>query len=256
MDEQRPGPGIIPFEYLRPRTSPEIVDAAVQLARRHYWPMLLVSIGTLLPYLAFDLYYGVTGFEPSLLMVLLVSGITGSLADAATAAVAFDGLQRREADIRSASVAIRKSAVVVIAGLYRAVFMLAGFAILIVPGLVVLAMYALVPGIVVFEPHLGVRGALRRSRELTDGHRLHALLCYGLPYAAVVLGLSFATSAVELATGAHGELLGLMAGTFLAMAFTPFLAALQLILYLDLRVKKEAFDLESGIATLGGKSPA
>jgi hypothetical protein len=54
MEDQDTEPGGIAFEYLRPRTPPEIVDAAVQLAQRHYWPRLLVSIGALLPYLGFD----------------------------------------------------------------------------------------------------------------------------------------------------------------------------------------------------------
>ena len=253
MDEQRNEPGSIPFEYLRLRTAPEIVDAAVQLARRHYWPMLLASIGALLPYLGFDLYFGATGYEPSLLTAVLTSAIVGSFADAATAAVAFDSLGRPEADVRSALVAIRRFGVIVLAGLYRSIFLLAGIAILVVPGLFVLAMYALVPGIAVFEPHLGVRESLRRSRDLTAGYRMRALLCYGLPYGAMAVGLSFAASAVEYMTGGHGELLGLLAGTFLAMACTPFIAALQLMLYLDLRVRKEALDLEAGIAGLGGQ---
>jgi hypothetical protein len=253
MNERRDEPGSIPFEYLRPRTSPEIVDAAVQLARRHYWPLLLVSIGALLPYLGFDLYFGATGNEPSLLTAVLVSAIVGSFADAATAAVAFDSLRLPEAEVRSALIAVRRLPVIALTGLYRSVFLLAGIAILIVPGLFVLAMYALIPGIAVFEPHLGIGESLRRSRHLTAGYRMRALLCYGLPYGAVTVGLSFATSAVEFMTGGHGELLGLMAGTFLAMAFTPFVAALQLMLYLDLRVRKEALDLEAGIAALGGE---
>ena len=253
MNEQPNEPGSIPFEYLRPRTPPEIVDAAVQLARRHYWPLLLVSIGALLPYLVFDVYYGSTGYEPSLLTMVVVSGIVGSFADAATAAVAFDSLRLPDADIRSALIAVRRLPVIALAGLYRSVFLLAGLALLIVPGLYVLAMYALIPGIAVFEPHLGIGGSLRRSRDLTAGHRMRALLCYGLPYGAVMVGLSFATSVVESVTGGHGEMLGLMAGTFLAMAFTPFVAALQLMLYLDLRVRKEALDLEAGIAALGAE---
>ena len=251
MEKHRHEPDSIPFEYLRPRTSPEIVDAAVQLARRHYWPMLLVSIGALLPYLGFDLYFGATGYEPSMLTMFLMSVIVGSFADAAVAAVAFDGLRRPDADIRSALVAIRRFHVIALAGLYRSIFIGAGFVILIVPGLFVLAMYALVPGIAVFERHLGVGAALRRSRELTDGHRMRALLSYGLPYCAVTLGVTVGSSGVESVTGGYGALLGLMTGTFLAMASTPFVAALQLVLYLDLRVRKEAVDLDAGIAALG-----
>lgn len=252
MEEQRHKPASIPFEYLRPRSAPEIVDAAVQLARRHYWPMLLVSIGALLPYLVFDLYFGVTGYEPSMLTAVLTSAIAGSFADAAAAAVAFGSLTLPAADIRSALVAIRRFPVIALAGLYRSVFLVAGVAILIVPALFVIAMYALVPGIAVFEPRLGIGGSLRRSRDLTGGHRMRALLCYGLPYGAVTVGLIFTSSGVESVGGGHGKLLGLMAGTFIAMACTPFVAALQLMLYLDLRVRKEALDLETGIAGLGG----
>ncbi|HET7550557.1 MAG TPA: hypothetical protein VFK04_04655 [Gemmatimonadaceae bacterium] len=46
------------------------------------------------------------------------------------------------------------------------------------------------------------------------------------------------------------HLAGMLSGTMTAMLLTPVVAVPQALLYLDLRVRKEALDIEAGLAAL------
>ena len=254
-------------DELRLRSGPEIIDAGIQLARRHYWPMLLAAIPFLLPKIAFALLYGSGRAQSDIVLVVLEAGIPGPLADAAAAAVALAALQWnpggaaetrgdafRTDRLVSAALRVlgRRFWAAMASGLVRTACIFYGFLLFVAPGLYALGALALVPLVVVAEPGLGVMDALRRSSVLTAGHRWRVLGCYGLPYAAILLAGQLMVDGLEGLLGAPGygplQVTAMLAGAVLATTLTPVIAAIQVMLYLDLRVRKEALDLEADIA--------
>jgi hypothetical protein len=241
-----------PLATLRPLSGPEVVDAGVQLGRQHYAVLLTASAVPLVPYFAWDVWssrhLGATAFWPT----IVFASVWASLSDAAAVSAAAWAYAGEQPDVaRALRAAGRRAWAVIISGVYRSVMATVGTVLLVVPGLYVLATYALVPGLAVLEPTRGAWGTLRRSAALTRGAHARALGCYVLPYAFVVALDVVATSIISrLGEGARAELVAGMAGTVTSMLLTPFIAGIQTVFYYDLRVRKEAYDLEAGLAAL------
>ena len=121
-------------------------------------------------------------------------------------------------------------------------------------------------GLGVFMPalmveHIGATASLSRSWRLTSGHKWRVFGAFLLAVvissivnqiSSTVLGLGFSTaSTAVLANG----LLAIV-GNVLT---TPFMAAVVVVIYFDLRVRKEGFDLEmlaSQVDATGSAAPA
>ena len=230
---------------LRVRTAPEIVDAGVQLARRNYTVLMMAAAIPLLPYFAFDVAIAWTGSDMTWPWMIFTIACA-SIADAAVAYAAAEAWHGREPSAAAALRAVRSRLWPVLAtGLYRTIFVLGGLMLLIAPGLILLSMYALIPGIAVLEPTLGAGAALRRSRALTAGWRWQAFVCHALPYVFAV-GANMLVS--RLLTDIGGRLLGGVGGSLVDVAITPFVIGIQVVLYFDLRIRKEGYDVEAMLA--------
>ncbi|GGZ24232.1 hypothetical protein [Asticcacaulis endophyticus] len=90
----------------------------------------------------------------------------------------------------------------IIVGLLSTVLIMVGFILLIIPGFIVMLGLYVATTVYIAEPGIGVIGALKRSWELTKGHRWQIFLIL------LVVGILTA-----LAGGAVGLPLGLMAST-------------------------------------------
>jgi hypothetical protein len=239
---------------LRRASGPEIVDQGIQLARQYYGAMILAALPPLLPYFGMDIWTSSRGEPVGLWPVLLLNTVwtvCASLADAAAARVAMDALEGRSPDpARALRTSLRRAWPVVLSGLYRALFGFLGLIILLVPGLYVLSVYALVPVLPVLEPGLGGWRALRRSAALTTGARRLTFGAYVAPY-AFILGANMILSLlmVRVMGRQPGQLFGGLVGTGVAMAMTPFIASIQVRLYVELRMRKEAIDIEWALAS-------
>jgi hypothetical protein len=204
---------------------------------------------SLLPYFAMDVYTNIAP-KTGTWTLLFFSAVFASIADAATGKAAFDAYRGETPSPTRAFRALAKRAwPVLMSGVYRTAMTLLGLILLVVPGLYLFAIYALVPSIALFEPKLSARGALKRSYVLTTGAKGRALLCYVLPY-GVVIGANILITELtkEIVGTRHGALAGGFAGSATAALLTPFLAALQVVLYVDCRVRSEALDLELALA--------
>lgn len=242
-----------PRAPLRPLGAAEIVDAGVQLARQHYGALVTTALVPLLPYFAADAWTSARGGgTPDFWTMILFSAVWASLADAATARAAFDAY--RGGGTPDPARALRATAArawpVLVSGLYRAVMTTVGLALLLVPGLYVFATYALVPSLAVLEPGLGAWATLRRATALTKGARWRAFAAYVVPYLCVFGGNMLVSTTIPKLIGGGGvaHLVGQLAGSVTAVLLTPLVACLQVVLYLDCRVRKEALDLEWAIA--------
>lgn len=115
---------------------------------------------------------------------------------------------------------------------------LVGFALLIIPGLILVLAFAVLTPVMVTEQIFGLK-ALERSYELMKGHKLRAL---GLLFVTGILSTSL-TAGVDLVAGFIPFVGSIVAGIVQGAA-NAFGAAALVVLYFDIRCRKEAFDLE------------
>jgi hypothetical protein len=80
---------------------------------------------------------------------------------------------------------------------------------------------------------------------LTQGARRLTFGVYVAPYAFVFLANSMLSALLQRALGSqNGPMIGGLLGSCVALTMTPFIASIQVRLYVELRMRKEAIDIE------------
>jgi hypothetical protein len=141
----------------------------------------------------------------------------------------------------------------------------AAFILLIIPGIYVMCRLVVCIPAALIE-NLGPRTSLDRSFELTKDNAGRAfliiLLYFALSFAAGALfAAPFQFMMVLSAAKSHPEAMRMwmaltqIGSTIATTLVTPVLTIASAILYYDLRVRKEAFDLQMMMNPLGGASP-
>jgi hypothetical protein len=129
----------------------------------------------------------------------------------------------------------------IVAGFAAGILISLAFLLLIVPGIIVACGYSVVRQVVVLEDLPNATDALSRSWALTRGHRMTALV------------IAFVLSLVSAVPGGIAGLIGaLTSNLVISQAFAALFAVLlaplvpcgMTLYYYDLRVRKEAFDLQ------------
>lgn len=231
---------------LRPRSASELVDAAFQVFRRDpvtfivanavfYVPWLLVRLVLDAPLLNGELDWG------RLLTSAVFSLVVYAGASAVTMRLASDVYLGRPSDLAGAFRAIAPQIPrVIVASLIVFVFLVVGLMLFIFPALYPLARFFAVRQSIVFE-NAGVGHALSRSSSLSaggKGHVLSTLLLAGL----IVLAISFGAGLVSGMIGVR--VLQFAIATGISVLVYPFLGIAQTLLYYDVRIRKEGFDIE------------
>jgi hypothetical protein len=99
----------------------------------------------------------------------------------------------------------------------------------------------------------GFQRSFDRSSALTEGSKLRVLLVYGLGY---VLYL-FVTAIISvLLSQLLGGTLGSLVSTVMMAATYPFIAVVGTMLYFDLRIQREGFDLDLMLDPAAATVPA
>lgn len=123
---------------------------------------------------------------------------------------------------------------------------LLGFVLLIIPGIIALVRLAFAPVALVVEDHRGP-GALRRSWRLTKGffwRTLGTLVLSGLIVAIVSGILSIPGELAVQALGPEAWPISALVTALATVLVTPFGTVVIVLLYFDLRIRKEGFDIE------------
>lgn len=246
---------------LRPMSVPELLDATFGLYRRQFAPLVLVSLATQAIPLALGAYVELAGGAVehpgawmASLLVGMVLGTIGMAASTFIVAETYLGGSITPAD------AFRRSTPfigrLITAAVLSFLLYFFGLLLLIVPGIIALCGLSLVAPATVLENQPSATAGMSRSWQLTKGHRRRVLVAYivaflliGLP--TIALGV-FSVAAAS-ATGS-AMLLGvatLLVGMALQVLAYPFLYVLTTLFYYDVRVRKEAYDLEMLSAALG-----
>ena len=171
-------------------------------------------------------------------VVLLM--VFSQLGDAIILHAAFQDMRRRPVRlVESFNVALSRLFPLIGIGFVQGFLILLGMILLIVPGLILNAMWFVgLPACVV--ERLGPWASLRRSRELTKGYRWK-VFALALLLPAVNAGSSVIASVLAALAGPVAGLTGQMIWTGIAAAFSGVVFT---VTYYDLRVLKEGVDIE------------
>jgi hypothetical protein len=231
---------------LRPRSSTELVDAAFQVFRRDPVPFMLAAAVFYVPWLlirlALDapLAAGELDWSRALISAL-ISVFVYATASAAVTLLARDVYLNRPSDLAGVLRAVvpriptlvATSAIVFVCLAIGATFFL-------LPALYPLARFFATRQAIVIEG-TGVGASLARSSTLSIGvkrHVLSTLILAGLIVFAISIGSVLMTNLIP------SRVLVFAVATGISVIVYPFLAIVQTLLYYDVRIRKEGFDIE------------
>ena len=237
---------------IRPMSFGEILDAGFRLLRNHFVILvgLALPIYTPLAFVTHHLSLASVQKPPDpgnvallALATLLLISLTPIVTVALTIAIAEFYLGRSP----TVGEVLRRTFGIItpILGtfLLTALALIGGFLLLIVPGIYLILSFYLVTTVAALEKVYGTH-ALRRSRDLMSGNLWRAIGIFVLAWIAVmVLGSGFG-----FALGLVPWLVPLGSGLSQSVT-TAFITAVTVVLYFDIRCRKEAFDL-AHLATL------
>lgn len=279
--------GFLAAFEIRPRRATELVDASIQLLRRFYPQLLTVSAIAMSPGVFMRILMRDKLSDPTAMLsnrgaafgAIAVSALCIAIADAVLIVAASEGYLEGNVDLARAlsaganrlfsvigAVLLRYSLVFMIfllLGMSTAVFvpLMArskstagiGLVVLLVPLVVWWTIYVAlrtfaIANAVLLE-HLGPTSALARTWRLSKDSAWHIFLSLGLAWLLYLVLAIIANliGAMLLSNSLTGVL-----GAILIIPIYPLLAVVSTLLYYDLRIRKEGFDLELMSRDLGG----
>lgn len=245
----------------------DILDRGLKLLLARLPTFFVILLIVQLPILLFQLFIPVLMEEQAaiaalvtVLGVLVLTAILTPIGTAAILHVIAQAFADRRAGIGEAfQVGLARFGPLLLASIAVGLIVGVGFALCIVPGLIFLSWYGLVSQVIVVE-NLGAGDAMARSKSLSEGYRWRVLGIYVLMIfiqfaLGIGLGIVLATliPAQEIVRTQQGLitkfnlmnqsihvvltfLLNVLVGTYLSVCTT--------LLYFDLRIRKEGYDLE------------
>jgi hypothetical protein len=192
----------------------------------------------------------------------IISFLASTIATgAAFRAIAESYLGRKPEWRESLGYVLRRLHSVLWVTMLSALLVVLGFILCIAPGVYLLVAFTVAVPVLLTE---GVKGrhALGRSRDLVRGRWWHtlAIVFLGALLVGIVAGAIQGLATVFVSTDAGSDpaiavIVGTISGTLSAVITTPFQAAYTTVLYFDLRVRKEAFDLQLLAQQIGVEPP-
>ena len=257
---------------LRPLGVGEVLDAGIKLYLRHWKPLMICVVGIVLPIeilsalvlssidpdsLRFSLDTSSSSDRPSgneVGAILVLEGLTFLGILFATAAcfkaIGDAWLGAEPAAGRSLGFALRRLPRLVWLVIVAFCCLVPAFIALFVPFVWLSVAWSLAVPALLFE-RIGAFKALARSFRLVRGRWWPILGALAVAYLmTLIIGIfvSFLPSAIASAVAEDNDLVNAIAsvvgGTVSQMIATPYLAAVITLLYFDMRVRKEGFDLQ------------
>jgi hypothetical protein len=234
---------------LRPLSAGEVLDVSFGIYRAHFVPLVTIAAITRALPDSLGIYVEASGgiaqnwtlglFHLAFSVVLSMIGV------AATTSVVSDAYLGRSMQamdaVRNATGMLGRLMVVSIGS---TILIFAGFILLIFPGLLAMSGLALASVVVVLEGRTGM-DALQRSWDLTKGYRRKVLLVIGIAVAFLIVPTMVMGIVAVIASASAEPSLGVMvASSVLSIFIFPFIYVATVVLYYDIRVRKEGFDLE------------
>jgi hypothetical protein len=241
---------------LRPLSLGEVLDVSFGLYRSRFAALLLIAVVCRVIPILLAVYFEVAEVTLAQLWVRLLASLVSlvlvAIGVAASTFVVSDAYLGRETSAGSAlSRAMPLVWNLIGISILTSIAVGLGLLLFIVPGLILLAGYLLSPVVAVIEAPPRSRDAMRRSWQLSQGYKGKLLLTMLVAFLLLLI------PSIALGTfgGAVGGLTSADSGTRMELFFFviplvlqvfvyPFVYVVQTVLYYDLRVRKEGFDLE------------
>jgi hypothetical protein len=258
----------MPPVALRPRSTIEIIDAGAQLLRQHYQELVTTTALFMIPVIILRAIFPVPTIAPGQLptwggsmgslIVLAVSVVLGSMSGAAVVVIVSDSYLGRDVTISAAiNRMVERFGTVLWAVILQSLIISLGFLLLIIPGFLFIAWYFATTNVVMVEGK-GAGEALSRSKALARGsvgRILGTLLLAGILVVLFDVLVGFVLGMVIPMIRTNVNLrteVSYVVGIFVS----PLITVVITLLYYDLRIRKEGFDLELMAKELGFAAPA
>ena len=244
--------------YLEPMTTGMILDRSFRLYSQNFAlmigltavvhvPVLILTVG--LPLLGeSSTILGAVGTLVGLLGILLgVIIVTPLVTGAATKAISEKFLGNEVTALSALKFAWHYVLTLLLIQIVVSIIVAVGFLLLIVPGVLWMLSYSVVVPVAVLESSSDRAEIRRRSWRLVSGHRGKA---FGVLVVVILSQLLLSMSGslfIEMTYGtesAAGEALAGIISGLAVMLIYPLQAIAVTLLYYDLRIRKEGFDLE------------
>jgi len=242
---------------LTAREGVEILDRALVLGLRHFWLLLALELPPFTAYAVLVRVYANYSLPAALRWsaYVLALATTGAI-QAILAVGVWDLVHGRPVSFLAAWLRVLRRIVGVgVAQLLKFIFTILAVILLVIPALYVFAYWFAVPLVNVIED-LGIRASVRRSSFLAGGAVAPIWLSVGLVYLVILLlnyGILFGAVRLGMHRGSTPQVLA----SFLVDACAyPFRATAGVLVYLELRKRKEAYDLEGLLAALPARAAA
>jgi hypothetical protein len=227
----------------RARSVPELLDAAFQVLRARYLQLLTAALVISLPAFVLDLVVPAEG-DP---VVTLLHNFLLVYAGAAAVVIVSDAYLGQERGLGQVLRAVfSRFGSIWGVGLMKNLMIGFGLLLLVVPGVIAfIVTFAMIPAVLL--EGASTSQSFDRSRALARGQwgrilaaqLLGFLLMYLAYFAAIML-----LGVVMGLTGAIGEGVAGMLDALLLTALYPLPATVTVLLYYDLRIRNEAFDIQ------------
>jgi hypothetical protein len=236
---------------LRPLSLGEVLDVSFGLYRSRFAPLLVVSVVCQLVPSLLRIYYGSGSLfqnPPLLLVYYTLAIVLSAVGVAASTFIVSDAYLGRETSASAAlGQAVSKIGRIVLVSMVSSLLIGIGFILLIVPGFVLLSGLILSTVVTVLEMPENSTQAMGRSWELTKGFRgmvLLTMVCVGLMFMVPTITVSVIWGILGASTGRVTVVGTEVLTSLLTILINPFFYVVLTVLYYDLRVRKEGFDLE------------
>lgn len=251
----RPRPADLPWiqkeDAMRPRPDVgKILGQTFSIFFGNFPAFMAICAIVLLPALVLQAWQQMDAFnnpmEPNLgLMIVgvLVSFVLQPIATGALTFGVFSAIRERKASITDClSVGLRRALPVLGVSLVVGILTGLGYMLCLVPGIILMTMWvAAVPAAVVEE--IGVGDALRRSSDLTRGHRW---IVFGVVLVIALFGLLLGGGMAFVIAATLGEsvLMIIVLNTVVTLFSSGLQATFPTLIYYHVRASKETIDLD------------
>jgi hypothetical protein len=235
---------------LRPRSATEIIDAAFRLCRAHYGALVTAAIVVFAPALILRLVLPPSGA----VFGNLLQNVLAPIADGAAIAIVSGAYLGRSVDAGTGLRALGgRVGSLIGASIMRNILIFLGLILLIVPGFIAIAWTFAMPMAIVLEGK-NASESFTRARELARGHVpriIGTLLLAGVIFFVVMITLLAAFSAITSALGIGAQLASMIEDLAFILPY-PLFSVVGTLLYYDLRIRKEGFDIDVMAQELAG----
>ncbi|MBK7595011.1 MAG: hypothetical protein IPJ11_07130 [Gemmatimonadetes bacterium] len=234
---------------LRPLSAGEVLDVSFGVYRAHFVPLVTIAAITRVLPDSLGIYVersgGLLANVPLGLTHLLLSFVLSTIGIAATTSVVSEaylgGTVRAVDAIRDAFGFIGR---LLVSSIGSAMLIVTGLVLLIIPGIIAMSGLMLSSVVVVLEDKPGI-DALQRSWDLSKGFRRKILAVIGITSLLLVVPTIMIGAILAIRAGStEPGILMMVATSILSIFVYPFVYVATVVLYYDIRVRKEGFDLE------------